>query len=192
VGTTGPRIPPTGGLRSGSANPPTGGLRPGSANSLPAIPGVLPQREMNVQAYDVGGGMSVIMADAMVSWQPPRPATEVIPASVRVVTIAASGLWPRTARPVTVRAASVVLRLAALVNSLPVATVNMDVPCPMGAGVTLTFSGPGGQPIAVATGPAACGVVNLTLHGDDKPDLQPPGSYLATVLKIAGLRWQLP
>jgi hypothetical protein len=160
--------------------------------SLPAIPGVLPEREMNVQAYDVGGGMSVIMADAMVSWQPPRPATEVIPASVRVVTIAASGLWPGNARPVTIRAASVVLRLAALVNSLPVATVAEDVPCPMGAGVTLTFSAPGGQPVAVASGPGACGVVYLTLDGQDEPDLQPPGSYLATVLNIAGLHWQLP
>jgi hypothetical protein len=159
--------------------------------SLPAIPGVLPQREMNVQAYDVGGGMSVIMADAMVSWTPPRPASEVIPASVRVVTIAASGPWQGNPRPVTIRAASAVRRLAALVNSLPVATVGEDVPCPMGVGVTLTFSAPGGPPVAVANGPASCGVVNLTLNGKDEPDLQPPGSYLATVLKIAGLRWRL-
>jgi hypothetical protein len=159
--------------------------------SLPAIPGVLPQREMNVQAYDVGGGMSVIMADAMVSWQPPRPATEVIPASVRVVTIAASGPWPGNPRPVTIRAAPVVRRLAALVNNLPVATVGEDVPCPMGSGVTLTFSISGGPPVAVANGPAQCGVIDLTLHGQDEPDLQPPGSYLATILKIAGLHWRL-
>jgi hypothetical protein len=159
--------------------------------SLPAIPGVLPQREMNVQAYDVGGGMSVIMADAMVSWQPPRPATEVIPEGVRVVTIAASGPWQGNPRPVTITSAPVVRRLAALVNSLPVATVGNDIPCPMGVGVTLTFIAPGGQPVAVADGPAQCGVVNLTLHGKDEPELQPPGSYLATVLKIAGLRWQL-
>jgi len=35
---------------------------------------------MNVQVYDVGGGVTVIMADAMVSWQSPRPTAEVIPA----------------------------------------------------------------------------------------------------------------
>jgi len=40
--------------------------------SLPAVPGVLPTREMNVQVYDAGGGVTVIMADAMVSWPPPN------------------------------------------------------------------------------------------------------------------------
>ena len=49
-----------------------------------------------------------------------------------------------------------------------------------------------GQPVAVASGPAGCGVIDLTLYGQNEPDLQPPGSYLATVLKIAGLHWQLP
>jgi hypothetical protein len=159
--------------------------------SLTAIPGVLPQREMNVQVYDAGRGMAIIMADAMVSWPPPRPATEVIPASVRVVTIAASGPWRGNPGPVTITSASVVRQLAALVNSLPVAVAGKGVPCPMGVGFTLTFSAPGAQPGAVANGPAECGVVHLTLNGQDEPDLQPPDSYRATVLKIAGLRWQL-
>jgi hypothetical protein len=48
--------------------------------SLPAVPGLLASREMNVQFYDVGGGVTVITADAMVSWQPPRPASEEITA----------------------------------------------------------------------------------------------------------------
>jgi len=160
--------------------------------SLPAIPGVLPRREMNVQAYDVGGGMSVIMADAMVSWQPPRPATEVIPASVRMVTIVGPGLWHGKPERVTIRSASVVRQLVALINGLPVSTANETIPCPGGFVFTLTFSASGGQPVAVASGPAACGVIYLTLHGQDEPDLQPAGSYLATVLKIAGLHWQLP
>lgn len=158
--------------------------------SLPAIPGVLPQREMNVQVYDAGSGITVIMADAMVSWQPPRPATEVVPASVRAVTIAASGPWRGNPRPVTITSASVVRRLVALVNSLPVSVVDKTVPCPMGGGFTLTFSGPGGHPVAVASGPAGCGVVYLTLGGQVEPDLQPRDSYRATVLKIAGLHWQ--
>ncbi len=159
--------------------------------ALTAIPDVLPQREMNVQVYDAGGGMTVIMADAMVSWQLPRPATEVIPASVRMVTIAASGPWQGNPGPVTITSASVVRHLAALVNGLPVASAGQDVPCPTGVGFTLTFSVPGGQPVAVANGPAECGVVHLTLNGQDEPDLQPPGSYRATVLKIAGLPWSL-
>jgi hypothetical protein len=158
---------------------------------LPAIPGVLPQREMNVQVYDAGGGITVIRAAAMVAWQPPRPATEVIPASVRAVTIAASGPWRGNPRPVTITAAPVVRKLAALVNRLPVAVKGKNIPCPMGAGFTLTFRGAGGKPVAVASGPAECGVVHLTLSGQAEPDLQPPGSYRATVLKIAGRHWQL-
>lgn len=160
--------------------------------SLPAVPGVLPTREMNVQVYDVGGGLSVIMADAMVSWQPPRPASEVIPASVTVVTIAASGPWQGNPAPVTITSLPAVRRLAALVNGLPVSTAGTGVPCPMGAGFTLTFRAVAGGPaVAVADGPAECGAVHLRLGGKDQPDLQPPGSYRATVLKIAGLHWKL-
>lgn len=160
--------------------------------SLPAVPGVLPTREMNVQFYDTGRGTTVIMADAMVSWQPPRPASEVIPASVTVVTIAASGPWQGNPAPVTITSVPVVRRLAALVNGLPLSTVGKGVPCFMGVGFTLTFrAAVGGPAIAVAVGPAECGVVHLTLNGKDEPDLQPPGSYRATVLKIAGLHWTL-
>jgi hypothetical protein len=61
----------------------------------------------------------------------------------------------------------------------------------MGAGFMLTFRAAGGQPVAVANGPAECGVVHLTLSGKGEPDLRPPGSYRATVRKIAGLHWQL-
>ena len=160
--------------------------------SLPAVPGVLPVREMNVQVYDAGGGFSVIMADAMVSWQPPRPAAEVVPASVTVVTIAASGPWRGNPAPVTITSVPAVRRLAALVNGLPLSTAGQGVPCPMGAGFTLTFRAvAGGPPVAVADGPAECGAVHLRLGGRGEPDLQPPDSYRATVLKIAGLRWKL-
>jgi hypothetical protein len=170
----------------------TGPLAWTTLYSLPAIPGVLPTREMDVQFYDVGGGATVIMAEAMVSWQPPRPASEVIPDSVTVVTIAASGPWQGNPAPVTITSVPVVRRLAALVNGLPVSTAGSGVPCYMAAGVTLTFrAAAGGPAVAVADGPAECGAVHLRLNGKDEPDLQPPGSYNATVLKIAGLRWKL-
>ena len=154
--------------------------------TLPAVRGVLPDREMNVQFYDLGGGTTVIMADAMVVWQPPRPASEVIPASVTEVTIAAPGLLPAQ---VKITAVPVVRRLAALVNGLPLSTVAKDVPCPSGSGVTLTFHATADEPpVAVAIGPGACGQVTLTLNGKDEPALLPPdaSAYRATVLKIAG------
>jgi hypothetical protein len=156
--------------------------------TLPAVPGVLPTREMNVQFYDAGGGMTVIMAKAMVVWQPPRPASEVIPASVTEVTIAAPGLLPAK---VTITSVPVVRRLVALVNGLPLSTVGNSVPCPSGSPLTLTFRATsGGPPVAVADGPGTCGQVFLTLNGKDEPPLLPPdaSTYRAAVLKIAGLR----
>jgi hypothetical protein len=160
--------------------------------TLPAVPGVLPMREMNVQFYDAGGGMTVIMADAMVSWQPRRPASEVIPASVRAVTIAKAGQAQGNPAPVTVTSAPVVRRLVALVNGLPVSTVGDDVPCPSGPpALTLTFRAVAGGPVVALAGPGGCGAMNLRLNGKDEPALQPPASFAATVLKIAGLHWTL-
>jgi hypothetical protein len=158
--------------------------------ALPAIPGVLPTREMNVQFYDMGGGTTVIMAEAMVSWQPPRPASEVVPASVTEVTITSGLVSEPGAAPVTVTSVPVVRRLVALVNGLPLSTVSQGIPCPSGSGFTLTFRvTAAGPPAAVATGPGACGQVTLRLNGKGEPPLLPPdaGSYRAAVLKIAGL-----
>jgi hypothetical protein len=164
--------------------------------TLPPVPGVLPKREMNVQFYDVGGGKTVIMAEAMVEWQSPRPASEVIPASVTQVTIAPSGPVTQPApKPVTITSVTAVRRLAALVNGLPRSTVAAGVPCFMAAGFTLTFrTARGGPPVAVADGPGSCGQVTLTLGGKDEPPLLPAdaSAYNAAVLKIAGLHWKLP
>ncbi len=164
--------------------------------TLPPVPGVLPTREMNVQFYDAGGGKTVIMAEAMVSWQSSRPASEVVPASVTAVTIAPSGqVSPHPPAPVTSTSVAVVRRLAALVNGLPRSTVSQDIPCPSGGpGFTLTFrAAPGGPPAAVADGPGACEQVTFTLNGKDEPPLLPAAAsaYNAAVLKIAGLHWKL-
>jgi hypothetical protein len=163
--------------------------------TLPAVPGVLPARQMNVQFYDAGGGGTVIMAEAMVSWQPPRPASEVIPDSVTDVTIADSGpVAQKVPAPVTITSVPVVRRLAALVNALPLSTGTKDVPCPSGSGLTLTFRvAVGGPPVAVADGPGACGQVTFRLNGKDEAPLLPSdaSTYRATILQIAGLHWTL-
>jgi hypothetical protein len=160
--------------------------------SLPAVPGILATREMNVQFYDAGGANTVIMADAMVSWQPPRPVSEVIPPSVTVVTVAPSGPWSGPPASVTITSVPVVRNLAALIDGLPVSTVSAGGPCPMGVGFKLTFRDTvTGPAVAVASGPAECSVVHLQLNGKDNPDLQPPDTYRASVLKIAGMHWEL-
>jgi hypothetical protein len=161
--------------------------------SLPAVPGVLPVREMNVQFYDVGGGATVIMADAMVEWQPTRPAGEVIPASVTVVTIAEFGTSRGNPAPVTITSVPLVRRLAALVNGLPLSSASSDVPCASGGVlVTLTFRAVAGGPPVAVTGPGGCGAMTLRLNGKDEPALRPPGSFDATVAEIAGLHWNVP
>lgn len=160
--------------------------------TLPPVPRWFVAREINAQFYDVGGGETVIMADAMVAWVPARPATEVIPASVKVVTIAGnSTTGPEQA---TITAAPTVLRLARYVNELPVSTVG-PAPCPSGWGFTLTFrDSAGGPPVAVAKGPGGCGVVTFRLNGKDQPNLMvtDQASYDSTILNIAGLHWKLP
>jgi hypothetical protein len=158
------------------------------------VPGVLSRREMNVQVYDAGGGMTVIMANAMADWEPPRPAAEVIPGDVRAVTVVAD--WgPTHSAPVTVTSRQAVRQLAALVNGLPLSTLSPDLPCQSGTGATLTFyASPAatGTPAAVATGPTGCGAVQLTLGGRDQPDLEPAdaSAYRSAVLRIAGLPQQ--
>jgi hypothetical protein len=160
--------------------------------SLPAVPGVLSKREMNVQVYDVGGGQAVIMAEAIAVWEPPRAAGEVIAGGVRAVTVS-DGNGPGMAfKPVTITSPAAVQRLIALVNGLPRSTLGQDVPCPSGVGLTLTFydsASAAGRPAATATGPVGCGAVELTLNGKRQPDLEPTDTsgYETTVLKAAGL-----
>jgi uncharacterized protein YceK len=163
--------------------------------TLPPVPGKFAVRELNAQFYAVGGGETVIMADAMVAWVPPRPAAEMVPSSVKAVTIElATQGFSAPAKQATVTSATVVRRLAALVNGLPPSTIG-PAPCPSGLGFTLTFSATaGGPPVAVAQGPSGCGSVTFRLNGKSQPGLMvtSQSSYDAAVLKIAGLPWKLP
>jgi hypothetical protein len=162
--------------------------------TLPAVAGVLPKREMNVQFYAVGGGDTVIMAEAMVEWQPPRPATEKIPGTARVVTIATFVPGQGNPAPVTITSTAVVRRLAALVDGLPLSTVDNDVPCgSAGVALTLTFRAVAGGPQVAFTGPGGCDyAMSVRISGKDQPSLQASSSFAGTVEKIAGLHWDLP
>jgi len=159
--------------------------------TLPPVPRWFVARELNAQFYNVGGGETVVMADAMVAWVPPRPATEVIPASVTVVTIAYNSMTgPEQA---TITAVPAVRGLAALVNGLSPSVIG-PAPCPMGSGFTMTFrAAPGGPLVAVTQGPGGCGAVGFQLNGKDQPDLMAAdrASFDRTVLKIADLHWKI-
>jgi hypothetical protein len=166
--------------------------------SLTPIPGVLNNRDLVVEVTGAGNGQTAIRVDAQVSWQPPRPAAERVPADARVVTITqVAGPDPNAVRPpapVTITDLGVVRRLAALVDGLGLSTIGPAASCPMVAGdeIRLTFlARTGGPPLAVAQAPAVCGTVQFSAGGKPQPALQITDSFVAQVLKLAGLHWKV-
>jgi hypothetical protein len=169
--------------------------------SLPAVPGVLTDRELVVEVIAAGGGQTAIRVDAQVAWQPPRPRGEYVPSAAHVVTVAAvpdiaapagAGRLRRPA-PVTITSAPVVARLAALVGSLQLSTIGVaSCPAFLAPVVQLTFRArPGAPALAIAQGPAPCGTVLFTVGVRQQPALQVPDGFVSRVLTIAGLRWRL-
>jgi hypothetical protein len=166
--------------------------------SLLPIPGVLTARDLVVEVTAAGHGQTAIRVDAQVSWQPPRPALERVPAAARVVTITQlPSLDPHAGRPgapVTITDLAVIRRLAALVDGLQLSTIGPAAPCPVpSGGIQLTFRArTGGPPLAVAQGPAACGTVQFSAGGQPQPALQITDSFIPQVLKTADLNWKIP
>lgn len=163
--------------------------------SLPPVAGVLPDRELIVEVADAGGGKTAIQVEGQVAWQPPRRTSELVPATARMVTLSEVAVvisHPKLPAPATITDASVVRRLAALVNVLPLSTVPAAASCPapFGNELVLTFrASPGGPVLATARGPGACGMVQFTLRGKDQPALQAIGWFTQDVLATAGLHW---
>ena len=166
--------------------------------SLSPVPGVLNARDLVVEVAAAGHGQTEIRVDAQVSWQPPRPASERVPSTTRLVTITQlPSLDPHVSHPpapVTITDLAVVRRLAALVDSLQLSTIGPAVSCPLVVGgvIQLTFlARVGGPLLAVAQGPAACGTVQFSVGGKPQPALQLTGSFIPQVLKLAGLNWKV-
>jgi hypothetical protein len=167
---------------------------------LAPVPGLLDFRELDVQVAGAGDGQTAIRVDAQVTWQPPRPASEWVPAAARVVTITQLRDWgpnpPAPPAPVTITAISVVRRLAALVDSLQLSEPPPGLMCPASAGgIQLTFlARSGGLPLAVAqAGTGGCGIVQFSLGGQPQPALQLTDTFIPRVLKIAGgPHWNVP
>jgi hypothetical protein len=167
--------------------------------SLSPVPGVLTARDLVVEVTAAGHGQTEIRVDAQVSWQPPRPPRERVPAAARVVTITKlPSLDPHAGRPpapVTITDLAVVRRLAALVDGLQLSTIGPAASCPLasGGGIQLTFQArTGGPALAVAQGPAACGTVQFSADGQPQPALQITDSFIPQVLLAAALTWKVP
>jgi hypothetical protein len=166
---------------------------------LPAA-GVLTSRELMVEVAGAGNGQTAIRLDADVAWQPSRPPGDLVPNAARVVTISelvSENLQAkRSPAPVTITDPTVVGRLAALVDSLPVSPlVNEAVicPAPVGTSLQLAFRArTGGPVVALVQTDQACGMVDFTVTGHQLLGLANNTDVDRQILAIASLSWMLP
>lgn len=120
--------------------------------ALPAVPGVLTQRELVVLAVR-SGSQTAIRVDAQVVWLPARPVAERVPPAARALTVTpVFGLNPdpraeRLDRAFTVTDSAMVARVAAVVNGLTrFPDGAFSCPAESGGQMQLTFSTrPGGR-----------------------------------------------
>jgi len=169
--------------------------------ALPAVPGVLTQRELVVLAVR-SGSQTAIRVDAQVVWLPARPGAERVPPTAAVLTVTpVFGLNPdpraeRLDRAFTVTDPATVGRIAAVVNGLPRSPAGaFSCPADSGGQMRLTFSiRPGGPVAARLTAEyGGCGIVSVRVGGRAMPGLSeyprsgPP--LQQQVLAIAGASW---
>ena len=160
---------------------------------LPPVTGVLPMRELLVQAITNHPGLVYIRVEALVTWSPDRLASSRIPTDARTVTISAlvgPGRPGQAGGPVTVTNEGEVARLVALLNGLP---VYGGPPCfPVSSdGIRLLFRNASGQVVAAAAVPVVGCTAQLTLAGKPQPALADNSSVVPDVLRITGIRWVL-
>jgi hypothetical protein len=162
---------------------------------LPGVPGVIDLRELTVEVTDPSNSVTYVRVDANVAWVPPRPASEKVPATVKVVTITASPNMnhPKgTPAPVTVTSTAKVAKIVALLDGLSTQT-SSTVSCPAerGEGITLSFRArPGGPVLATAFEPIpSCGSIDVTIGRVQQPVFADWGSFTTKVLAIAGAHW---
>lgn len=162
---------------------------------LQGLPDILPAAEMVVQGASSLAGETYVRVDAMVAWQPQRPASEWVPAGVRAITITAQPdpNHPRDLpAPVTVTDPARVGKIVTLIDGL-----SLDPSGPhecmqeTGKGITVSFLGhASGLALATASVPIpTCGYVEFAIRGTYQPELSDSGSFTQKVLAIAGVRW---
>jgi hypothetical protein len=173
---------------------------------LPSVPvqpspsGQINSRMMTISAVSAGNGRADIEVQVSVDWIEPRPAAEVVPPAAHAVTIAVTpdiNLHITPPAPVTVTDPARVRRIIALVDGLSLSPPGaISCPADAGAALVLTFRArPGGPALAVAEPDLeGCEWVSFTIGGKQQPTLGPNDggkSFAASVLRIAGLPWNL-
>jgi hypothetical protein len=180
---------------SGSSGGPAADSMQFDQFTLPAVPGVLPNRWVLVSVADDGADHTAIRVDAEVGWLPPKPAAERIPAAAEAVTITpVAGLRPLPAddRPVTVTDPAKVARIAAVIDGLPLFPPGeFSCPADFGRAMRLTFRATlAGPVLAEVTGQTGgCGAVQVDIEGKPMPQLWQSDQMQQHVMAIAGIRW---
>jgi len=138
---------------------------------LPAVAGTLPNRVLLVSAVSSAAGQTVIRVDAQDAWQQTRTAGQRVPATATEVTVS----QVRVAGPISagdttiVTSASLVHKLIADVNALPLYATGGVWSCPMQvvSPLRLIFrNSTADKTVATATVNAnACGTVSLAIGG---------------------------
>ena len=162
---------------------------------LPAVPGVLISREMDVAAARSLAGQTYVRVDAEVIWLPQRPAAERVPAGVSVIAITGKPDMNRPKElpvPVAVTDPAQVRKIVALVDGLSLNPAGVHG-CMMWSGkeITLSFLGHlNGPVLATISEPIpSCGGIQFVIRGTQQPSLGDWGSFAQQVLSIAGARW---
>lgn len=174
------------------------------AFAWPPITGTLGMRWLNITATQLQDGQTGLRADAQVVWITPRPASETIPTSARLLrvsvhsTIAAN--QPQQ-RPLRIASQRKIAEVIALLNSLPAAQPGIRS-CPADFGITVRlvfYPAPRAKPSAIAViDPQGCGGVALTLNGAPQPALAseplpepghpPAGSLIERIDRALGVK----
>ncbi len=165
------------------------------------IPSVLILRSLLASVVAGPEGSTVLRADAQVVWVVPRPLSDLILGTVRVLEVRRlAGAAPRT---VTIARPKAVEKIAALINGLPVPQPGDPVPdggpiapCPklpskLG-GLRLTFrESANGPPVAEAVQMRPAGICNpmmLKIPGHPQVPLSGGGVVLPTLRTLLGYR----
>jgi hypothetical protein len=135
-----------------------------------------------------GPDASVIRADVQVVWYPPRSAAEQIPSGVRAVTVTATTSSPH---PVTrtSTSASVLRRLASMLNGVHAAPGGLVFSCPLlSVSYRIAFaSAPKAAPFLVMSD-TGCQELAVTASGHPQPALEIPAGLGALLQSLTGVQ----
>lgn len=150
---------------------------------------VIDSAAVMIEATVLPGGRSALRVDSEVTWLPPKDRSDVVPASVKVLT---ASVPDTKAASVTTHDQKVIEQLRKAVSGLPVAPPSARS-CPadlFGQSVRLAFGSPGvATPAAVVTADrSGCGFVSVIVDGKKGRKLEGGPIIVRLALRLLGLK----